>query len=91
MVSSHVAVDELFLLSLLIKIKCNLLIGLLFFYIWSFRLHGVCNENPLAPFIRGLGLRLYRTSGDNSVLYDHDLERYYFEFNYLDFFVVFLL
>ncbi|XP_010909371.1 polyamine oxidase 5 [Elaeis guineensis] len=39
-------------------------------------LHGVCNENSLAPFIRGLGLRLYRTSGDNSVLYDHDLESY---------------
>ncbi|KAJ6370729.1 hypothetical protein OIU77_001272 [Salix suchowensis] len=38
-------------------------------------LHGVCNENPLAPLIRGLGLKLYRTSGDNSVLYDHDLER----------------
>ncbi|KAL9240975.1 hypothetical protein vseg_015136 [Gypsophila vaccaria] len=37
-------------------------------------LHGVCNENPLAPLIRSLGLRLYRTSGDNSVLYDHDLE-----------------
>jgi len=39
-------------------------------------LHGVCNENSLAPLIRMLGLRLYRTSGDNSVLYDHDLERY---------------
>ncbi|KAJ7960022.1 Polyamine oxidase [Quillaja saponaria] len=39
-------------------------------------LHGVCNENPLAPLIRGLGLTLYRTSGDNSVLYDHDLESY---------------
>ncbi|CAK9169811.1 unnamed protein product [Ilex paraguariensis] len=37
-------------------------------------LHGVCNENPLAPLIRRLGLSLYRTSGDNSVLYDHDLE-----------------
>lgn len=37
-------------------------------------LHGVCNENPLAPLIRCLGLKLYRTSGDNSVLYDHDLE-----------------
>ncbi|KAL4186280.1 hypothetical protein AMTRI_Chr09g33070 [Amborella trichopoda] len=37
-------------------------------------LHGVCNENPLAPLIRTLGLPLYRTSGDNSVLYDHDLE-----------------
>ncbi|XP_047335038.1 probable polyamine oxidase 4 [Impatiens glandulifera] len=37
-------------------------------------LHGVCNENPLAPLIRQLGLKLYRTSGDNSVLYDHDLE-----------------
>ena len=40
-----------------------------------FRLHGVCNENPLAPLIGRLGLPLYRTSGDNSVLYDHDLER----------------
>lgn len=39
-------------------------------------LHGVCNENPLAPLIRRLGLPLYRTSGDNSVLYDHDLESY---------------
>ncbi|XP_050228392.1 probable polyamine oxidase 4 [Mercurialis annua] len=37
-------------------------------------LHGVCNENPLAPLIRSLGLTLYKTSGDNSVLYDHDLE-----------------
>ncbi|OVA12075.1 Flavin amine oxidase [Macleaya cordata] len=41
-----------------------------------FRLHGVCNENSLAPLIRCLGLSLYRTSGDNSVLYDHDLESY---------------
>uniref|UniRef100_A0A1D1Z8Z1 Putative polyamine oxidase 4 n=1 Tax=Anthurium amnicola TaxID=1678845 RepID=A0A1D1Z8Z1_9ARAE len=39
-------------------------------------LHGVCNENSLAPLIRHLGLKLYRTSGDNSVLYDHDLESY---------------
>ncbi|KAL5721606.1 non-specific polyamine oxidase [Ranunculus cassubicifolius] len=39
-------------------------------------LHGVCNENSLAPLIRGLGLPLYRTSGDNSILYDHDLESY---------------
>ncbi|KAJ0053974.1 hypothetical protein Pint_01363 [Pistacia integerrima] len=39
-------------------------------------LHGVCNENPLAPVIGRLGLPLYRTSGDNSVLYDHDLESY---------------
>lgn len=38
--------------------------------------HGVCNENPLAPLIRRLGLPLYRTSGDDSVLYDHDLESY---------------
>ncbi|KAF9608918.1 hypothetical protein IFM89_012086 [Coptis chinensis] len=38
-------------------------------------LHGVCDENPLAPLIGRLGLPLYRTSGDNSVLYDHDLER----------------
>ncbi|OIT35336.1 PREDICTED: probable polyamine oxidase 4 [Nicotiana attenuata] len=37
-------------------------------------LHGVCNENPLAPLIRRLGLTMYRTSGDDSVLYDHDLE-----------------
>ena len=40
------------------------------------RLHGVCKENPLAPVIGRLGLPLYRTSGDNSVLYDHDLERF---------------
>ncbi|KAJ6405594.1 hypothetical protein OIU84_013540 [Salix udensis] len=40
------------------------------------RLHGVCKENPLAPLIGRLGLPLYRTSGDNSVLYDHDLESY---------------
>ncbi|KAH0889878.1 hypothetical protein HID58_052307 [Brassica napus] len=40
------------------------------------RLHGVCKENPLAPVIGRLGLPLYRTSGDNSVLYDHDLESY---------------
>ncbi|XP_075518682.1 polyamine oxidase 2-like isoform X2 [Primulina tabacum] len=39
-------------------------------------LHGVCNENPLAPLIGRLGLPLYRTSEDNSVLYDHDLESY---------------
>ncbi|XP_044480453.1 polyamine oxidase 2-like [Mangifera indica] len=39
-------------------------------------LHGVCNENPLAPVIGKLGLPLYRTSNDNSVLYDHDLESY---------------
>ncbi|TQD88473.1 hypothetical protein C1H46_025997 [Malus baccata] len=39
-------------------------------------LHGVCNENPLAPLIRRLGLTLYRTSGDDSVLYDHDLESF---------------
>ncbi|OIT37559.1 PREDICTED: probable polyamine oxidase 2 [Nicotiana attenuata] len=39
-------------------------------------LHGVCKENPLAPLIGKLGLPLYRTSGDNSVLYDHDLESY---------------
>ncbi|XP_076937899.1 polyamine oxidase 2-like [Bidens hawaiensis] len=38
-------------------------------------LHGVGNENPLAPVIGRLGLPLYRTIGDNSVLYDHDLER----------------
>eukprot|EP00252_Welwitschia_mirabilis_P007574 TRINITY_DN1908_c0_g1_i1.p1 TRINITY_DN1908_c0_g1~~TRINITY_DN1908_c0_g1_i1.p1 ORF type:complete len:415 (-),score=90.38 TRINITY_DN1908_c0_g1_i1:249-1493(-) len=39
-------------------------------------LHGVCRKNPLAPVIGKLGLPLYRTSGDNSVLYDHDLESY---------------
>lgn len=39
-------------------------------------LHGVCKENPLATVIGRLGLPLYRTSGDNSVLYDHDLESY---------------
>ncbi|KAF5206142.1 Polyamine oxidase [Thalictrum thalictroides] len=39
-------------------------------------LHGVCEENPLAPLIGRLGMPLYRTSGDNSVLYDHDLESY---------------
>ncbi|KAG6483866.1 hypothetical protein ZIOFF_060652 [Zingiber officinale] len=39
-------------------------------------LHGVCNENPLASWIGRLGLPIYRTSGDNSVFYDHDLESY---------------
>ncbi|XP_010551427.1 PREDICTED: probable polyamine oxidase 2 isoform X2 [Tarenaya hassleriana] len=39
-------------------------------------LHGVCKENPLASLIGGLGLPLYRTSGDDSVLYDHDLESF---------------
>ncbi|XP_047166183.1 polyamine oxidase 2-like isoform X1 [Vigna umbellata] len=39
-------------------------------------LHGVSKENPLASVIARLGLPLYRTSGDNSVLYDHDLESY---------------
>ncbi|KAK4490443.1 hypothetical protein RD792_001120 [Penstemon davidsonii] len=39
-------------------------------------LHGVCNENPLSTIIRRLGLTLYRTSGDDSILYDHDLESY---------------
>ncbi|KAG6493018.1 hypothetical protein ZIOFF_047991 [Zingiber officinale] len=39
-------------------------------------LHGVYNENPLASWIGRLGLPIYRTSGDNSVLYDHDLESY---------------
>ncbi|XP_072970643.1 polyamine oxidase 3-like [Typha angustifolia] len=38
--------------------------------------HGACEENPLAPLIGRLGLPLYRTSGDNSVLFDHDLESY---------------
>ncbi|MQM03536.1 hypothetical protein Taro_036319 [Colocasia esculenta] len=39
-------------------------------------LHGVSEENPLGPVIARLGLPLYRTSGDNSVLFDHDLESY---------------
>lgn len=39
-------------------------------------LHGACPENPLAPLIGRLGLPLYQTSGENSVLYDHDLESY---------------
>ncbi|EFJ38250.1 hypothetical protein SELMODRAFT_270153 [Selaginella moellendorffii] len=39
-------------------------------------LHGVSEDNPLASVIGRLGLPLYRTSGDNSVLYDHDLESY---------------
>lgn len=39
-------------------------------------LHGVCDENPLAPLIGRLGLPLYRTSHDNTVLFDHDLESY---------------
>ncbi|CAN6820008.1 unnamed protein product [Brassica oleracea] len=37
-------------------------------------LHGVSNDNPLAPIIRRLGLSLYHTSGDDSFLYDHDLQ-----------------
>lgn len=39
------------------------------------RLHGLCKSNPLAHLVGQLRLPLYRTSGDNSVLYDHDLER----------------
>ncbi|XP_024528986.1 probable polyamine oxidase 2 [Selaginella moellendorffii] len=39
-------------------------------------LHGVCQDNPLASLIGRLRLPLYRTSGDDSVLYDHDLESY---------------
>ncbi|XP_047953095.1 polyamine oxidase 2-like [Salvia hispanica] len=39
-------------------------------------LRGVGNENPLASLIGRLGLPLYWTSGDNSVLYDHNLESY---------------
>ncbi|WJX37932.1 Polyamine oxidase 2 [Trifolium repens] len=39
-------------------------------------LHGVSKENPLASVIGRLGLPLYRTSGDSSVLYDRDLESY---------------
>lgn len=46
-----------------------------FFTFLIIRLHGVCEENPLAPIIGRLGLPLYRTSGDDSVLFDHDLER----------------
>ncbi|KAJ7516506.1 hypothetical protein O6H91_22G060800 [Diphasiastrum complanatum] len=39
-------------------------------------LHGASKDNPLASLIARLGLPLYRTSGDDSVLYDHDLESY---------------
>eukprot|EP00850_Spirogloea_muscicola_P005315 SM000024S07777 [mRNA] locus=s24:426372:429983:+ [translate_table: standard] len=39
-------------------------------------LHGVCDQNPLSPLIRRLQLPMYRTSGDDSILYDHDLESY---------------
>ncbi|PWA76184.1 Amine oxidase [Artemisia annua] len=39
------------------------------------RLHGLRDENRMS-LIRHLGLALYRASGDNSVLYDHDLESY---------------
>ncbi|XP_051125391.1 polyamine oxidase 2-like isoform X3 [Andrographis paniculata] len=39
-------------------------------------LHGVCKENPLSSVIGRLGLPLYRTSEENSVLYDHDLESF---------------
>jgi len=39
-------------------------------------LHGASQRNPLAPLIGRLRLPLYRTSGDNSVLFDHDLESY---------------
>ncbi|XP_048604956.1 probable polyamine oxidase 4 [Brassica napus] len=39
-------------------------------------LHGVSNDNPLAPIIRRLGVTLYRTSGEHSILFDHDLESY---------------
>lgn len=39
-------------------------------------LHGVCKDNPLSAVIGRLGLPLYRTSEDNSVLYDHDLESF---------------
>lgn len=39
-------------------------------------LHGACQRNPLAPLIGRLELPLYRTSGDDSVLFDHDLESY---------------
>ncbi|GJP29309.1 hypothetical protein CLOM_g13340 [Closterium sp. NIES-68] len=39
-------------------------------------LHGVSESNPLTRLIADLQLPLYRTSGDDSVLYDHDLESY---------------
>ncbi|KAG1348187.1 Amine oxidase family protein [Cocos nucifera] len=39
-------------------------------------LHGICEENPLAPLIARMGLPLYRTSDDNSILLDHDFESY---------------
>ncbi|KAH7283152.1 hypothetical protein KP509_35G064300 [Ceratopteris richardii] len=39
-------------------------------------LHGACAQNPLTPLIASLHLPLYQTSGENSVLYDHDLESY---------------
>ncbi|CAM6083218.1 unnamed protein product [Calypogeia fissa] len=39
-------------------------------------LHGVCKSNPLAPIIGRLGLTMYRTCDENSVLYDHDLKSY---------------
>lgn len=39
-------------------------------------LHGVSQANPLANIISRLQLPLYRTCGEESVLYDHDLESY---------------
>eukprot|EP00271_Cylindrocystis_brebissonii_P020904 TRINITY_DN7200_c0_g2_i1.p1 TRINITY_DN7200_c0_g2~~TRINITY_DN7200_c0_g2_i1.p1 ORF type:complete len:505 (-),score=49.49 TRINITY_DN7200_c0_g2_i1:1246-2760(-) len=39
-------------------------------------LHGVSSANPLASLVGRLQVPMYRTSGDNSVLYDHDLESY---------------
>lgn len=66
---------------LLTKLSSTSLLALEINWLFAdcFRLHGVCKENPLAPLIGRLGLPLYRTSGDNSVLYDHDLERFVFQ------------
>ncbi|KAJ0042625.1 hypothetical protein Pint_18295 [Pistacia integerrima] len=57
-------------------VSLDAIFRLLYIFAIYCQLHGVCNENPLAPLICSLGLTLYRTSGDNSVLYDHDLESY---------------
>ncbi|KAJ7514390.1 hypothetical protein O6H91_23G042200 [Diphasiastrum complanatum] len=38
------------------------------------RLHGASKGNPLQSLLAGLGLPLYQTSGDESVVHDHDLE-----------------
>lgn len=39
-------------------------------------LHGASLKNPLGPLVGRLRLPLYKTSDDNSVLYDHDLESF---------------